>query len=106
MGFAGIQRVRAVHGDVEETHAFDIDFEDRDIGPEAGRHARGVHARSAATDDDDFARQHAGHAAEEHTLATIVGLARKWPPTMTDMRLTAISLMGSRRRRLFFVTVS
>ena len=38
MGLARIKRVGAVHGDVEEAHALDINFEDGDVGAETGGH--------------------------------------------------------------------
>ena len=61
-----VERVRGVQGDVEEPHALHVHVEDRHVRAEALRHARGVHARGAAADDDHFSRQHAGHPAEQH----------------------------------------
>ena len=76
MRLAGIERVRRTHGDVEKAHPLHVDFEDGHVRAEAGRHARGVDARGAAAEHDDFARQHARHAAEQDALAA-VGLGQK-----------------------------
>src|SRR4030095_15874105 len=56
----------------EEAHSFDIDFENRNIGAEAGAHARGVDPGGSAAEDDDAAGKDAGHAAEEHAFAAVV----------------------------------
>ena len=72
VGFAGVKGVGGVEGDIEEAHAFEVDFEDGDIRAEAGGHAGGVDAGDAAAEDDDFAWQDAGDAAEENAAAAIV----------------------------------
>ena len=69
MRLARIKRVRRVQRDVEETHPLQIHFQNRHVRAESLRHARGVDARRAAAEHDDFSRQHARHAAEQHAAA-------------------------------------
>jgi hypothetical protein len=61
--------VRRVQRDVEKTHPLQIHFQNRHVRAEPLRHARGIDARRAAAEHDDFARQNARHAAEQHAAA-------------------------------------
>ena len=61
-----------VQGDVQKTHPLQVHLEDRDIRAQALGHAGGVDARRAAAQHHDLARQHAGHAAEQHPAAAKV----------------------------------
>ena len=66
----------AVEDVVELAQARDRAVEDGDVGAEADRHLGRVQADDAAADDRDLARQHAGHAAEQHAAAAIGLLQR------------------------------
>ena len=61
---ARIERVGVVHGDVEEAHPFEVDFEDGDVGADPGGDAGGVDPGGAPIDDHDLAWEDTGHAPE------------------------------------------
>ena len=66
----------AVEDVVELAQARDRAVDDGDVGAEADRHLGRMQADDAAAEDDDLARQHAGHAAEQHAAAAIGLLQR------------------------------
>ena len=71
-GFAGIEGVGGLHGDVEVAHTLHVHFEDGDVGAEAGGHAGGVDAGGAAAEDYDFSWQDSRHSAEQHAASALV----------------------------------
>ena len=69
---ARIERVRRVQRDVEKTHPLEVHFQNRHVRAEALGHAGGVDARRAAAEHDDLARQHARHAAQQHSASALM----------------------------------
>ena len=61
-----------IHGDVEKTHPFEIDFENRNVGAQTSGHARSIHASGTATKHDHAPRQNSRNAAEQYTRAAVV----------------------------------
>src|SRR5205085_8021048 len=70
--FAGIKCVGGVKCNIEETHPFQIDLQNGDIGAQSLSHAGCVDAGNAAAESDDPPRQHAGNTAEQHAGAAAV----------------------------------
>jgi hypothetical protein len=55
-----------MHRDIEKPHALEIDLENRDVGTDARRDARGIDAGRATADDQHLAGQDARHTAEQN----------------------------------------
>ena len=99
-----IKRVRRVQGDVEETHAFQIHFEDGHVRAEALRHARGVDAGGAAAEHHDFARQHA-RARRRATRRCRRNVSPENSRRPACYMRPAISLIGSSNGRRRFTSM-
>src|SRR5437870_11788359 len=72
MRLARIKRVRAAHGDVEKSHSLKIDFENRHVRSEPGRHPRRVHTGSTTANNNNAPGQHSRYPAEQNAAATIM----------------------------------
>ena len=61
-----------MHGDVEKTHALEVDLENGDVGAKAGGHACGINSGGATSDDHDATWENARHAAEQNPASACV----------------------------------
>ena len=70
--FARIECVGCLHSDIEKSHAFEIDLEDRHVRSKSCRHARGIDSAGAAAQNHHASGKNSGNTAKQHALATIV----------------------------------
>ena len=69
MGLIRKEGVGGVHSNIKKAHAFEVDFENGDIGAEASGHTGGVDAGGTAADDDDATWEYTRDAPEKNSAS-------------------------------------